>query len=757
MLFCAMALLVFSCTVNKEHPNEIEISIDSLLDAMSIKEKVGQTCQITLDALLLKDERGLLVSPIKFDEEKLIEALNEYHVGSVLNVGWCTLSREEWNYVTTTLHDAYSSGKITTPIIYGIDAIHGVNYTKGATLFPQEIGLAATWNPDLAEEFATITAYETRASGIPWNFSPVLDIARQPLWSRTFETLGEDPYLASELGVSIIKGYQGESGSIDNFHVAACMKHFVGYSGTNSGRDRTPAWIPEKYMHELYLPAFKKAVNEGALTVMINSGTVNGVPGHANKRLLTDLLKNEWGFKGFAVSDWEDFIMLNTVHKRDSTLKEAYITAFNAGVDMSMVPLSPKYKEYCALMIEGVNEGKISIERLDDAVRRILRVKYLTNLFEEQPDLKKYDKFGSDEFKTASLNAALESITLLKNDNLLPLTGSEKVLISGPTSNNLIYLNGAWTHTWQGQDTSFNTPGCRTVKQAFDKRIGNLSYFSQGAELYTDNFFEKTRFLDLQDYNKKLDQVDIVVLCIGEMPSTEKPGDITSLNLNPEQLELVKIAYKKNKKVILVLLEGRPRIIRDIVDGASAIVQCYLPGDYGADALVKLIYGEANFSGKLPYTYPRFDGVIEFYDHERSVARDNNGGFNAFNPQWEFGFGMSYSQIQYNNLELNTHELKEDDQLKVSIEVTNTSSIACKEVVQLYLSDDYASSAPATKRLKRFQKISLQPMEKKIVHFELTVDDLEFIDSDGQKRKESGKFTIKINNLVSSFDFKSGK
>lgn len=757
MSFCAMALLVFSCTVNKEHPNEIEITIDSLLDAMSIEEKVGQTCQITLDALLLKDERGLLVSPIKFDEEKLNEALNEYHVGSVLNVGWCTLSREEWNYVTTTLHDAYSSGKITTPIIYGIDAIHGVNYTKGATLFPQEIGLAATWNPDLAEEFATITAYETRASGIPWNFSPVLDIARQPLWSRTFETLGEDPYLASELGVSIIKGYQGDSDSIDDFHVAACMKHFVGYSGTNSGRDRTPAWIPEKYIHELYLPAFKKAVNEGALTVMINSGTVNGVPGHANKRLLTDLLKNEWGFKGFAVSDWEDFIMLNTVHKTDSTLKEAYITAFNAGVDMSMVPLSPKYKEYCALMIEGVNEGKISIERLDDAVRRILRVKYLTNLFEEQPDLKKYDKFGSDEFKTASLNAALESITLLKNDNLLPLTGSEKVLISGPTSNNLIYLNGAWTHTWQGQDTSFNTPGCRTVKQAFDKRIGNLSYFSQGAELYADNFFEKTRFLDLQDYNKKLDQVDLVVLCIGEMPSTEKPGDITSLNLHPEQLELAKIAYKKNKKVILVLLEGRPRIIRDIVDGASAIVQCYLPGDYGADALVKLIYGDANFSGKLPYTYPRFDGVIEFYDHERSVARDNNGGFNAFNPQWEFGFGMSYSQIQYNNLELNTHELKEDDQLKVSIEVTNTSSIACKEVVQLYLSDDYASSAPATKRLKRFQKISLQPMEKKIVHFELTVDDLEFIDSDGQKRKESGKFTIKTNNLVSSFDFKSGK
>jgi beta-glucosidase len=463
------------------------------------------------------------------------------------------------------------------------------------------------------------------------------------------------------------------------------------------------------------------------------------------------------GFKGFAVSDWEDFIMLHTVHKTDSTLKDAYISAFNAGVDMSMVPLAPQYKEYCAIMIEGVNEGKISTERLDDAVRRILRVKYLTNLFEEQPDLKKYDKFGSDEFKTASLNAALESITLLKNDNLLPLKGNEKILVAGPTSNNLIYLNGAWTHTWQGQDTSFNTPGCRTVKQAFNKRIGNLSYFSQGAELYADNFFEKTRFLDLQDYNKKLDQVDVVVLCLGEMPSTEKPGDITSLNLNPEQLELAKIAYKKNKKVILVLLEGRPRIIRDIVDGASAIVQCYLPGDYGADALVKLIYGEANFSGRLPYTYPRFDGVIEFYDHERSVARDNNGGFNAFNPQWEFGYGLSYSSVEYSSIEMNTPKLIGDNILNIMVTVKNTSNIDCKEVVQLYISDDYASTAPANKRLKRFEKITLKPNETKVVTFDINSKDLEFINHEGKIIKENGTFTIKINDLVSTFDYQRGE
>jgi beta-glucosidase len=757
VLICVASLFLFSCSEKKEDKTGIEEKIDSILQNMTVEEKIGQTCQVTLDALLKKDENGLLVSPIKFDDEKLNEALTQYHIGSVLNVGWCTLSKEEWAYVTTTLHEAYAKSTIKTPIIYGIDAIHGINYTKGATLFPQEIGLAATWNKEIAEEFAEITAYETRASGIPWNFSPVLDIARQPLWSRNFETLGEDPYLASELGAAIIKGYQGNSEMIDEYHVAACMKHFVGYSGSQSGRDRTPAWIPEKHMQELYLPSFKKAVEQGALTVMINSGTVNGVPGHANKRLITDILKNEWGFKGFAVSDWEDFIMLNTVHRTDSTLKDAYISAFNAGVDMSMVPLAPQYKEYCEIMIAAVNEGRITNERLDDAVRRILRVKMLTKLFDEQPDLNNYDKFGSQEFKTASLNAALESITLLKNDALLPLKGTEKVLVAGPTSNNLIYLNGAWTHTWQGQDTSFNTAGCSTIKQAFEKKIGSQTFFSQGAELYADNFIEKTRFLDVQDYSKKLDQVDVVVLCLGEMPSTEKPGDITSLNLNAEQLELAKIAYKKNKKVILVLLEGRPRIIRDIVDQASAIVQCYLPGDYGADALVQLLYGEANFSGRLPYTYPRFDGVIEFYDHERSVARDNNGGFNAFNPQWEFGYGLSYAPVSYSNLQLNTKTLRGDNILNVSIEVHNPNSITTKEVVQLYLSQHFASTAPANKKLKRFEKIELQPNETKVVTFNLTSTDLEFIDNKGEVKKENGTFTIKLSDLVSTFDYTSGE
>lgn len=362
---------------------EIEAEVKSILSAMSLEEKVGQTCQITLDVLLEIDAEGKIVEPIRVDKKKIYEALVEYKVGSILNVGWHTLSIEEWDHVMENVHSPFKQEKVKTPIIYGIDAIHGVNYTINGTLFPQEIGLAATWNPDLAKEFGNVTAYETRASGIPWNFSPVLDLGRQPLWSRTFETLGEDPYLASEMGKAIILGYQGTSGP-DSVHVAACLKHFVGYSNPLSGRDRTPAWIPEKYMRELYMPPFKEAIEQGALTVMVNSGVVNGVPGHANYHFLTEVLKEEWGFDGFAVSDWEDFLMLNTVHRTAESKKAGIVQAINAGMDMSMVPNAPQYIEYCDLMKDAINEGSISMQRLDDAVSRILRVKLILGLYEKR-------------------------------------------------------------------------------------------------------------------------------------------------------------------------------------------------------------------------------------------------------------------------------------------------------------------------------------------------------------------------------------
>jgi beta-glucosidase len=748
-------LIIGSCGVAKlsgvETPQQ-EKDIDRILSSMTLEEKVGQTCQITLDVLLATDDKGA-VSPARIDPAKLNEALLEYKVGSVLNVGWHTLTREEWKSIVNDIKGPYHASQIKVPVIYGIDAIHGMNYTSGGTLFPQEIGLAATWNRTLVQEAAAITAYEVRASGIPWNFSPVLDLGRQPLWSRHFETLGEDPYLCSELGSAMIIGYQGKD-SIGKNSVAACMKHFVGYSAAQSGRDRTPGWIPDKYMRELYLPSFKKAVESGAQTVMINSGVVNGVPGHTNHHLLTEVLKGEYKFQGFAVSDWEDFIMLHTVHKTSESLESAYIAAFNAGVDMSMVPLSPFYKEYCKTIIKAVKEGKISSDRLNDAVRRILRVKVNLGLFEKQlfdPSL--YPDFASENFKKQSLLTALESITLLKNEqSTLPLASSKKILVAGPTSNQLNYLNGAWTHTWQGMDTSFNSLGCKTVKEAFESYIGKENVlFAQGAELYLENVFEQTRAVNTEDYLKKLDQCDVAVLCLGELPSTEKPGDIHSLNLDAEQLRLVELAHAHGKPVVVVLLEGRPRIIRPIVDKSDAIVQCYLPGDFGADALVKLLYGEANFSGKLPYTYPKYDGVIEFYDHPKSVDRSKSGDFTAYDPQWDFGFGLSYSTVSYEQIKLNKNEFSGDEKIAVSVKVTNTGKMALKEIVQLYLSDDYASFVPAGKKLKRFEKVDLKPGETKEIQFELTKEDLQFYDNEERLLLESGKFTIAINNQITTF------
>lgn len=727
-------------------------SLDQRIAAMSLEEKVGQTCQITLDVLLESNQNGP-ISPARIDTLKLQEALLEYKVGSILNVGSHTFSMEEWKGIIQAINKPYFSGKTSIPILYGIDAIHGMNYTQGATLFPQEIGLAATWNRNLVRDAAAITAYEVRASGIPWNFSPVLDLGRQPLWSRTFETLGEDPYLCAELGKAFIVGYQGMD-SIGPTKVAACMKHFVGYSATQSGRDRTPAWIPEKYMRELYLPSFKAAVEQGAQTVMVNSGVVNGIPGHINYHLLTEVLKGEYHFDGFAVSDWEDFIMLHTVHRTSETLEKAYISAFNAGVDMSMVPSSPFYKEYCKILINAVKSGDVSMVRLDDAVKRILRVKQRLGLMDDLSHTSYvYSDFGSLSHKRKALDAAIESITLLKNEgNVLPLKPSEKILIAGPTANNLIYLNGAWTHTWQGQDTTFNTKGCNTILQAFVSYLGkDKVIYSPGAELYLQDGFEKTRLVQTEDYQRQLEMCDKVILCLGELPSTEKPGDIHSLNLDVEQLELVRMAEKAGKPVVLVLLEGRPRIIEPIVPYSEAIVQCYLPGDYGSEALVKLLFGEENFSGKLPYTYPRYDGVIEFYDHPLSVDRSKSGAFDAYMPQWDFGFGLSYSTVEYKDLELSASNLSMKDTLTIKVSIQNTGKMPVKEVVQVYLTDEYASLVPAGKRLKRFEKVDLKPGESKQIQFYLTSEDCSFYTNQEEKIIEPGSFVVGINHLSKSF------
>lgn len=724
--------------------NPSSADLELLISQMSIEEKVGQTCQITLDAIHQTDEKGGALVPARIDQAKLKEALQKYHVGSVLNVGWHTLTREEWKSIMTDIHAPYLKKEQNIPILYGIDAIHGVNYTVGGTLFPQEIGLAASWNTDLAKQMGEVTAYECRASGIPWNFSPVLDLGRQPLWSRHFETLGEDPVLGSKMGTALVEGYQGNEDQVDVFHVAACLKHFVGYSASFSGRDRTPAFIPEKYMQELYLPAFKAAVEKGALTLMINSGVVNGIPGHANYQLLTQTLKKDWGFKGFVVSDWEDFIMLHTVHRTAASLSEAAIQAFNAGVDMSMVPSNPQYKTYCQDMVKAVKEGKISMQRLDDAVRRILYVKSQLGLFDKPlPDMDKYLLFGSQTFKNIAKQAALESITLLKNEaQTLPLNSSQRILVAGPGATSINMLNGAWTHTWQGMDTSFNTKGVLNIYQALKFQLPNTSIsYAKGVELFLQNDFEASRFEDINSYKKALKKNDVIVICVGELPSTEKPGDIHSLQLDEKQKELVRLAKAAKKKVVLVLLEARPRIINDIEPLCDAIIQAYLPGDYGGLALAELLAGKADFSGKLPYTYPRFDGVIEFYDHPGSVARAKSGQFNAYNPQWDFGFGLSYYPGNINGMQFTAKD-ENKGTFSIAVNVSNPHAQAIQMVVPIYLHDLYASTTPENKRLIDFYKVTLRPGENKTLEFSFDANTLKRISADGKWRAEKGTFEI---------------
>jgi beta-glucosidase len=718
--------------------------IETLIAQMSIEEKVGQTCQITLDAIHRTDEKGQALVPAQIDPNKLKEALEVYHVGSILNVGAHTLTRDEWKSIMTDVHAPYLKKEQNIPILYGIDAIHGVNYTVGGTLFPQEIGLAATWNTELARQMGEVTAYECRASGIPWNFSPVLDLGRQPLWSRHFETLGEDPVLGTQMGVALVEGYQGKGESVDQFHAAACLKHFVGYSASFSGRDRTPAFIPEKYMQELYLPAFKAAVEKGALTLMINSGVVNGIPGHANYQLLTQTLKKDWGFKGFVVSDWEDFIMLHTVHRTAPSLAEAAIQAFNAGVDMSMVPSNPQYKSYCQDMVKAVKEGKISMDRLNDAVRRILYVKNQLGLFTNPlPQLDQYPLFGSAKFKNMAKQAALESITLLKNESqTLPLQSTQRILVAGPGAASINMLNGAWTHTWQGMDASYNTTGVLNIFQALQHQLPTASItYQKGVELYLEKDFEASKFVELDSYKKALKKNDVVVICVGELPSTEKPGDIRSLQLDDKQKELVRLAKAAKKKVVLVLLEARPRIINDIEPLCDAIIQAFLPGDQGGVALAELVTGKADFSGRLPYTYPRYDGVIEFYDHPRSVDRSKAGDFSAYNPQWDFGFGLSYNTGKVNSMRF----VKKDEQkgtFSIEVNVGNEGQKPLLMVVPVYISDLYASTTPENKRLIAFQKVSILPSENKTLTFSFDATALKRVSADGKWRAEKGTFEI---------------
>jgi beta-glucosidase len=707
----------------------IDQKVDSVMQKMSLTDKVGEMTQLAIDVVL---EGG--PNP-KIDEEKLKNILMENRVGSILNVSGHAYTLEEWHTIIRQIQEMAVNDKPTgIPVLYGIDSIHGANYTMGSTLFPQQIGLAATWNTDLVQEGARISAYETRASWIPWTFSPVLGIGKDPRWPRFWETFGEDVHLTTELGVAMTQGFEGEDVS-DPYRVASTAKHFLGYSLPKSGHDRTAAWIPERQLREQVLPSFEAAIDAGAHTVMINSGEINGVPVHASKELLTDMLRDELGFEGLAVTDWQDIIYLQSRHHITKDYKESIKVAINAGVDMSMVPMDTDFPK---LLKELVEENEVPMSRIDESVRRILSVKFKLGLFDdpfnEDTD---YSKFASEEFTEAAYQSAVESITLLKNENdILPLSKDQKILVTGPTADSLTYLNGGWSRTWQGADAQYDTPGKKTIVQAIQDKIGeeNVS-FVEGSSI--------DQSVNIQEAVDAAQNSDVAIISIGESTYTETPGDITSLELPEAQQMLVEAIAEIGTPIVLVLVEGRPRIIHETEPMADGILMAYLPGQEGGRATADILFGDQNPSGELPFTYPRDVNDIVSYDHNYT---DEIGPL-GFNPQYEFGHGLSYTEFEYANLQVSDSTFSSNDKLEISVEVTNTGDRAGKEIVQLYVSDLVASITPPVKRVRGFEKVDLEAGESTTVTFAISAEDLAFVGKDNTLITESGDFKIRVGDL----------
>ncbi len=735
----------------RDHTQQIE----DLLKRMTLEEKVGQMTQLTVEMIASGKDQN-----VKIDPAKLEKAVAKYGVGSILNVYDQALTIDRWHEIIGQIQDAAKKTRLGIPVLYGIDSIHGATYIQGSTLFPQEIGMAATWNPELMKRGAEIAAMETRAAGIPWSFSPVLDLGRNPLWSRFWETFGEDPYLAKVMGVAFVRGLEGSDVSSDQ-QVASSLKHYMGYSFPLTGRDRTPAWIPENYLREYFLPTFDAAVKAGAHTVMINSGEINGVPGHVNHHILTDILRTELGFKGFVVSDWEDIKKLVTFWRIAANEKEATRMAVMAGIDMSMVPLDYSFADH---LIALVKEGSVPQSRIDEAVRRILRVKFQLGLFEKpMPNAALKAKFASPESRQVSLQAAQESLTLLKNaNNVLPLAKTAKVLVTGPTSDSLISLNNGWTYVWQGSEESLYPKDRHTIRRAIEAKIGagNVT-FVQGTRIIrrpgsssNNTPTDIDEEVDIAAAVEAAKNVDVVVLALGEGSYCESPGNISDLMLGEPQLKLAQAIQATGKPVVLVLVEGRPRIINRIVDGANAILMAYNPSNEGGTAIADVLFGDVNPSGKLPFTYPRTPNGLINYDHKPWETENGAAGILAFNPQFEFGEGLSYTTFTYGDLRLGKQTISANEELPVSVTVTNSGQRAGKEAVLVYVSDLVASISPPGKRLRRFAKISLNPGQSRTLNFKLRAEDLSFIGADNKRTVEPGEFEVKVANLSQRFTVK---
>ncbi len=762
-----VAVLVVGCMPTSNSPSsatKADPEIEELISKMTVEEKVGQMAQVTLDVISKGPNEFSSDEPLSLDPAIVKKALVDYKVGSILNTGNNRArTPEKWFEIISELQRvAMEETNLGIPIIYGVDAIHGVTYTAGATFFPQEIAQAASWNPEIARRGAEICAYETRASCIPWNFSPVLDIGRDPRFPRIWETFGEDVLLAKTMGVQMIKGYEGEDNNIaDPEKLASCLKHYLGYSVPKSGKDRTPAYIPEIELRERHLPTFKAAVEAGAHTLMVNSGLINGIPVHANKNLLITLLREELGFEGVIVTDWAD---IENLHKRDkvaATQKEAVKMAINAGIDMSMIPYNFKFCDY---LVELVNEGEVPMSRIDDAVRRILVLKKKLNLWEKPvTNYKDYPKFGSEEFEQDARNAANEVITLLKNeDGTLPLKKGSKILVAGPNSNSMRTLNGGWTYSWQGEKVEEFASEYKTILEAIQEKAGKANVTHVEGVSYD---FEG-KYWDEKDINigaavKAAAKADYIVLCLGENTYTEKPGDLHELGISQNQIDLALALAKTKKPVILVLNEGRPRLIREIEPHLEGVLHSYLPGNFGGEAIANVLFGDVNPSGKLPYTYPMYSNTLVTYDHKPSEEQAKMDGMydyeSDFAVQYPFGFGLSYTTFEYSDLKINKETFTASEEIELSVTVKNTGKMDGKEVVQLYVSDMYASITPDMKRLRGFEKIDLKAGESKTVTFKITAEDLAFVAADLSTTVEKGEFEAAIGELKQKFSVSETK
>ena len=730
----------------------LEARVEKTLAKMTLDEKIGQMLELNLDVMgNMKVENA---KPTwQLNEVMLDTLISKWKVGSILNApGTRASSVEQWQKWITLIQEK-SMKYIGIPDIYGLDHNHGVTYTQGGTLFPQPINLGASFNTDLAFKGAEITAYESRAANCPWVYNPVVDLSRDPRWPRVYESFGEDAILNSKMVVAEIRGYQGKDNNhIDQYHVGTSTKHYFAYGAPWTGKDRTPAYLAPQMIREKYFEPFKAAALAGTLTMMVNSASVNGVPVHASYEYLTKWLKEDLQWDGFLVTDWADINNLFSREKVAKDKKDAIRIAINAGIDMSMDPYSV---DFCILLKELVLEGKVKMERIDDAVRRILRAKYRLGLF-DQPNTggKGYEKFGSEEFAQVSLKAAEESEVLLKNEGgILPLAKGKKILLTGPNANQMRCLNGGWSYTWQGSKAEDLAEKYNTIYEALCNKYGKENIIlEQGVTYDEDKAYYDENEPQIEKAVAAAAQVDVIIAAIGENSYTETPGNLTDLWLSENQRNLVKALAKTGKPIILVLNEGRPRLIADIEPLAQAVVDILIPGNYGGDALANLLVGDANFSAKMPYTYPREINSLNTYDYKVSEEVGTMAGAYNYDAkvslQWPFGYGMSYTTYEYSNLQVDKAQFTADDVLKVTVNVKNTGAKAGKEAVLLYSSDLVASIVPDNKRLRDFTKIELKPGEVKTVTFELPAKNLAFVGADGKWTLEEGDFELKIGNQV---------